>query len=149
MGPEMPIAAEHDDQRPGCQAVYVIGADIPPYKIGISSDPLARLRHLQVASPLLLSLWFSRALPSNRSATKIEACIHRRLKASHVRGEWFDLPVDKLSKVITQVIEGWPATATKSRSTIGLKAINLRYGLDLHHWRNPLDAIDPDIIRVR
>lgn len=53
-------------------------------KIGRSVNPRARLRDLQVGSPVELKL-----LKTIRGGRASEIWLHLRFEAQHVRGEWF------------------------------------------------------------
>ncbi len=75
--------------------VYVIGSDNPPYKVGISKNPEARLRALQTGHPARLRIHHKTETPANRTKL-LETVIHNNLKHSRLTGEWFNLPLDKL-----------------------------------------------------
>ena len=75
--------------------VYIIGSDKPPYKVGISKNPEARLRALQTGHPNRLQIHHKTETPANRTKL-LETVIHNNLKHSRQTGEWFDLPLDKL-----------------------------------------------------
>jgi hypothetical protein len=60
-----------------------------PVKVGISSDPLARFRTLQTASPYRLCLYGTWRLPKRKLALQIEATFHRDNKKYRLSGEWF------------------------------------------------------------
>ena len=75
--------------------VYVIGSDNPPYKVGISKNPEARLRALQTGHPGRLRIHHKTETPAHRTKL-LETVIHNNLKHSRQTGEWFDLPLDKL-----------------------------------------------------
>lgn len=65
------------------------GVETSPIKIGIATNPRARLRELQTASPYLLALheyW-----QVDLGARFFEAEIHDALTDKRLRGEWFDL----------------------------------------------------------
>src|SRR5262245_38436826 len=68
--------------------VYVIhAAGTNRIKLGVSEQPLKRLRELQTGSPYQLRLiaqW-----PGNRL---LETTLHERLGAYRVSGEWFEVP---------------------------------------------------------
>ncbi|MDX2521603.1 GIY-YIG nuclease family protein [Streptomyces stelliscabiei] len=66
--------------------VYVIGAtDSPVAKIGVSTDPVRRLRQIQSMSPLRLEiLW------TCPGGYPLEGHLHTQLRAYRSHGEWFD-----------------------------------------------------------
>ena len=65
--------------------VYVIGSDDDgPVKIGVSAEPLARMRDLQTSNPHKLSL-----LVKIRGSREDETALHQRFAASRLTGEWF------------------------------------------------------------
>lgn len=73
------------------QAIYVI-AELDGdgfVKIGRAVDPSKRLNELQIGNPRQLRL-SSSFVPKDAVAT--ERQIHKWLKDSRVRGEWFDIP---------------------------------------------------------
>jgi hypothetical protein len=72
--------------------IYVIQADDGLIKVGISSNPSARLAQLQTSTPSRLSLAYIGALRCNGYAVEAEA--HRRLADYRRSGEWFNCPVD-------------------------------------------------------
>lgn len=57
-------------------------------KIGISKDPEARLRKMQVSSPD--ELWLIAQVES-REPESLETAIHNTLKGKHIHGEWYQL----------------------------------------------------------
>lgn len=65
--------------------VYFIQDEDGPIKIGYGSDPIARLRLLQVGNPRELTMlgWFE-------APVEVERNLHRRLAAYQIRGEWFE-----------------------------------------------------------
>lgn len=72
----------------GWEYVYVIRSDEQtPIKIGRAIDVEARLKGLQTGNPYRLKV--IGAIPGN---SDIEACFHRHLRLSRMRGEWFDGP---------------------------------------------------------
>jgi hypothetical protein len=63
-------------------------------KIGISSNPHARLLTMQTGSPLKLYLCATFACPSRAIAEQVEREAHTELAEWRLHGEWFDLPDD-------------------------------------------------------
>lgn len=75
--------------------LYIIGSDQPPYKVGISKNPDARLKALQTGHPYPLKIHHRIETPANRTKL-LETAIHRNLKHNRQTGEWFDLPLERL-----------------------------------------------------
>ena len=68
------------------QAVYIITTDRGVVKVGISDDPVLRLAQLQTGAPYPLRLVYAAV---HSDASRIEAIVHRELKAKRAYGEWF------------------------------------------------------------
>ncbi len=69
--------------------LYLIYArEVGRVKIGLSTDPEKRLRHLQTGSPVQLELF---AFRSHRNAAIKEGELHTRFQHKRVAGEWFEL----------------------------------------------------------
>jgi len=66
-----------------------------PVKIGFTTDVEQRLRQLQTASPVLLTV-----LERVIGTPTIEAFFHRELRHRHIRGEWFRLQPDDISHAL-------------------------------------------------
>ena len=83
-------------RRPPQEAsfVYVIRGEHGLAKIGITTNPNARLAALRTASGFPLSLAFAGATASTNSAFRIEQEAHRVLDKHRVNGEWFDIPAE-------------------------------------------------------
>ena len=75
--------------------LYVISSrDEGPCKIGISSDPSARLKQLQTGHPEKLVLRYVE--PVEPARVKIyETLIHRHMSYMRSHGEWFKLTVQE------------------------------------------------------
>ena len=68
------------------EQVYLIQAEgTLRYKIGISVNPVKRLRSMQTGSPVKLIL--VRTIPGNKD---VEAAIHKDLERYRVHREWFE-----------------------------------------------------------
>jgi len=94
--------------------VYVIGSVGSHFvKIGYSKAPEKRLWFLQVGSPVELFV-----LTKFEGDQVLEAALHRYFRASHVRGEWFDLGSDPVESVRAAVGLG----LVGMRSTTGVGA---------------------------
>ena len=79
--------------------VYVIECN-GYYKIGIAYDIKSRLSTLQSSCPYKLKLIAVEHLSSDEKARMSEKHIHNLLKDHRVRGEWFDVSLDKLFSVL-------------------------------------------------
>jgi len=79
----------------GEQFVYVIqvGND-GPVKVGIATDPQARLEQLQTANPFPLRL-----LATFSGGASLEREIHKRLAIHRMNGEWFHPHADVMAVV--------------------------------------------------
>lgn len=79
--------------------IYVIGPPIGLQKVGLATDPRARLAALQTACPFDLLLHLAVAVPFGE-AHAIERRAHRLLARSCVRNEWFDTtPAEAIAAV--------------------------------------------------
>jgi hypothetical protein len=72
--------------------IYVVQADNGMLKIGVSTNPGARLAQLRTSSPFKLSFAYMGALRCDGYA--IEAAAHETLSRHRLEGEWFNCPVD-------------------------------------------------------
>ena len=73
-----------------------------PIKIGVSSNPTARLRSLQVANHQKLKILL--LIPGNKLREKIT---HGMFSESCIHGEWFN-PTEDLKNFISQkLLVGW------------------------------------------
>lgn len=85
--------------------VYVIEAD-GRVKIGLSSNPRARMAGLSTAlavEPQLVHRW---RLPDREAAEAAERALHRAFAHARLRGEWFALPTDEAIGVGECVLAG-------------------------------------------
>lgn len=75
--------------------IYIIGADQPPYKVGISKDPQRRLKNLQTGHPQKLRIHDLKE--TNAEKTKLlESAIHYHLKHHRTHGEWFNMSLENI-----------------------------------------------------
>jgi T5orf172 domain len=72
--------------------IYVVQADNGMLKIGVSTNPGARLAQLRASSPFKLSFAYMGALRCDGYA--MEAAAHETLSRHRLGGEWFNCPVD-------------------------------------------------------
>jgi hypothetical protein len=69
--------------------VYVVRGDHNLVKIGVSSNPSARLAQLRTGSPFPISFAFIAATPGD--GFDIERAAHQMLARQRLNGEWFDV----------------------------------------------------------
>jgi len=72
-----------EDPTTNLYSIVTDGSE-PAVKIGVSANPLFRLKCLQASCPIALRL-----LGSVRGTPAYERKVHRRLSDYHLRGEWF------------------------------------------------------------
>lgn len=70
------------------------------YKIGMSKNPTKRLKQLQTGNSNKLYL-----LASFKSNQYLEKFLHKLLSFDNIRGEWFELTVEKLEFLIDYLEE--------------------------------------------
>lgn len=75
--------------------IYIIGADAPPYKVGISKHPERRVKQFQTGYPFTLRLHYKQATNVDK-VVHLEKLIHRNITNYQTKGEWFNMPLDKL-----------------------------------------------------
>ncbi len=69
--------------------LYLIYArEVGRVKIGLSDDPVKRLKQLQTGAPVQLELF---AFRNHRNVTVKEVELHKRFQHKRVGGEWFEL----------------------------------------------------------
>ena len=74
-----------------CYVYLIRCGDSSFYKIGVSENPIERLRDLQAATPYPLSLVVTCNFASKIVARQAETDAHRQLDKHRMNGEWFDL----------------------------------------------------------
>jgi hypothetical protein len=98
---------------PVIRYVYVIGPVSGLQKIGMATDPRARLATLQTASPLDLMIHVAIAVPFG-DAPDVEHQAHRLLGKMCVRNEWFEAtPAEALFAIYTAALP-WMERRTMS-----------------------------------
>lgn len=91
-----------DDVGEGIGSVYFVqGVYGGPVKIGFASDPLGRLRNLQVCSPVPLTL-----LATETGTIHLERKYHERFEEWRLHGEWFAWEAPGLSQMISRLQRG-------------------------------------------
>ena len=86
------------------QKVYVIGSDDGPVKIGLAYSARNRRGDLQVGSPAVLRV-FGEVSTGDHAASDIEKAVHFSLRATHIRGEWFDVSPERALEAIRSQVE--------------------------------------------
>jgi hypothetical protein len=84
-----PLSAEDWTSSGRDPVLYVIDHPENYQKIGVSSNPSARLSSIQIGSPYELSIRTTITVSDPRIT---EGRVHTVLEAFHVRGEWHELP---------------------------------------------------------
>lgn len=101
--------------------VYLVGAaNGPPYKVGHSANPEARLASYMAGSPHALAVL--RKWERNGDARKVECLAHRKLRAFCVDREWFSASLDETIEAIERAIHEIdnPAPPQPTRSLLDL-----------------------------
>lgn len=80
--------------------LYVIATSpAGPVKIGITRSLARRLSSLQIASPAQIHVYAAAFVERSR-CRYAERGIHRMLDKKHLRGEWFDIDVERACRVV-------------------------------------------------
>lgn len=75
--------------------VYIIHhRETSMIKIGLSDDPMSRLKEIQTGNGNALTLRYVLACPSRESASSIERLLHKRYGRYRATGEWFKVPCE-------------------------------------------------------
>lgn len=74
--------------------IYVIGHVDGPVKVGISINPSARIRELQVGCHFTLQLLHQRACRSRQEAFRRERDFHAVYAGDRLSGEWFNIDAE-------------------------------------------------------
>lgn len=82
--------------------IYIIQASNGLLKIGMTSNPRARVRGLQTGSPLDLRIVHRRSVATPRARTA-EKRIHNKLRSTHVRGEWFSCNLERARQEVDRI----------------------------------------------
>jgi Meiotically Up-regulated Gene 113 (MUG113) protein len=98
-------AERYLQQGQGHPWLYVIHtASTGFYKVGKANVPLNRMRNLQIGNPFPLSIVHSVPGSDPDEASRLETRVHEILDPHHLRGEWFDCPLDRVIAAIEQAI---------------------------------------------
>lgn len=86
----------------GNRMIYLVKAVGTQYvKIGVASNPIARIRGLQTGMPTDLTILAAAYWPDSN-----ERRLHRVLRQYRTRGEWFVLPYDILQGLVAHMQSG-------------------------------------------
>ena len=85
---ELRDAVEFDESPGKGQALYVIAHHHGFYKIGLSTDPIRRVREIQEYCPYDVELI---SFSGFRNSQLAEEILHDHFDEQHVRGEWFEI----------------------------------------------------------
>ncbi len=94
--------------------IYAIGRPQGPVKIGVSSNPQARVGQIQTGCPFKVTLLHSAALPNRGEAEAQESIIHGVYEDRRIIGEWFKMDREIATEAIDCAII--TAEAFKDRS---------------------------------
>jgi predicted GIY-YIG superfamily endonuclease len=79
--------------------VYVVACG-DSVKIGMSTDPNARLKDMKTGMPEAPYIVATRTLSSRALAHQMEKQLHWRFRARRAHGEWFRVPVQEAAKAL-------------------------------------------------
>lgn len=72
-----------------------------PIKLGFGRAPKARFTNLQIGNHRELELSLI-CLPVGHSADHLERILHNAFAANHIRGEWYDVTVADVMRVLAE-----------------------------------------------
>ena len=84
-------------------SLYLI-SDGEYLKIGISSTPRKRLKQIQTSNARELRIVKAWEVGNRKTTESWETYIHARMAAYHVRGEWFNAPLDRTRKFLHKLL---------------------------------------------
>lgn len=76
-------------------------------KVGIASNPISRMSSHQVSNPRQLifeKLWM---LGGSDEYAAVEKAIHRAISPFHIRGEWFEVPLERIIQAMADTCESF------------------------------------------
>lgn len=92
----LPFYKEVDATSNSDRFIYILKSGTY-YKIGIAKDVAQRLRNLQTGNPIEIALVSAAFF---EGAPRFESKLHEAFSEYRTRGEWFELPPDKLEDLI-------------------------------------------------
>lgn len=84
-------------------SIYIIGPDVGPLKVGVSADPIKRLKGVQSGHPLALSIKATFEVGS-LPPYEVETLAHSLLRDSRLKGEWFACSFEEASAAVAQAL---------------------------------------------
>lgn len=105
--------------KPTVRYVYVIGPETGLQKVGLATNPRARLAHLQTGNPLDLILHASVPVPFDEGLL-VEQRAHRLLVRSCIRNEWFETTPEDAAAAVHAAV----AWAEQRRSRLSPKRVS-------------------------
>ncbi|WCE67981.1 GIY-YIG nuclease family protein [Sulfitobacter faviae] len=115
-----------DFKTDGPNAVVYLGVFSDALKIGISIDPVARLRTITTSSGRELLRSFVLIADENYDAHKAERAIHESFKTSRLEGEWFTLEIE-VEALSSRHVEWAPPRGKGLEGPLTLKQAELGY----------------------
>lgn len=97
--PRFSSATQRSSPKVEGSFVYVVKGDHNMVKIGVTTNPAARMAQLRTASAFPISFVFIGCTPSDGYAIEREA--HRMLDPYRVNREWFDVPAETAMCAVT------------------------------------------------
>lgn len=76
---------------------------VTEFKIGESINPPERLKQLQTGNKRQLVIYQTIFCGTKCEAQQLETTIHERLKAKHIRGEWFKVNKQEVDNLIREI----------------------------------------------
>ena len=93
---------QKDSQSKPNQVYFIRGDKTNSFKVGISSDPRARLKAMQIGSPIKLLL--TRAVEV-QNPESIEKELHSVFAKYRIHGEWFSMPWKDAVEIFDSIIK--------------------------------------------
>ncbi len=100
-GIDRSFAPAQNEPRSGFVYCVFVDAGERLYKIGLSTNPVARIKDLQVSQPFEVRVAACFMVGDMR---REEALLHERFASQRVRGEWFRLSGDDLDEVAERAL---------------------------------------------
>ncbi|WP_454760559.1 YlcI/YnfO family protein [Caulobacter segnis] len=106
------------------RAIYVIGGDDGPLKVGLARSPAARLGRLQTGHPQKLRLHHVQEVAADL-APFVEAKAHEALEKLRSHGEWFNVSTTEAVSAIEAAVLAVERGERPKRVAVGRKSKNL------------------------
>lgn len=98
---------QKDSQSKPNQVYFIRGDKTNSFKVGISSDPRARLKAMQIGSPIKLLL--TRAVEV-QNPESVEKELHSVFAKYRIHGEWFSMPWKDAVEIFDSIIKNHEVT---------------------------------------